>query len=134
MSGSTSVLCSGSEFFSFSLASLPLADLLPPQFSSCSFENNSTNDPSVELSLDEVKALCAEIGFVIKVRPSRSSRFSSLRVPLLRKLTSSGICFVCAQEEKTISTTYTGSGGMLKYEYQVCLSRLPLFDAEFLVR
>lgn len=31
-----------------------------------SFENNSTKDPSIELSLDEVKTLCAEIGFVIK--------------------------------------------------------------------
>lgn len=32
------------------------------------WENNSTNEPSIELSLDEVKALCSEMGFVLKVR------------------------------------------------------------------
>ena len=75
MFGSTSVLCFGSESFPTSLRRpytfLPLANPLPSE-SLLSFENNSTNDPSVELSLDEVKALCAEIGFVIKA----SSRLS----------------------------------------------------------
>lgn len=32
------------------------------------FEENTTSDPSVELDLEEVKALAAEIGFEIKVR------------------------------------------------------------------
>ena len=32
------------------------------------WENNGTNDPSVELTLDEVKALARKIGFEIAVR------------------------------------------------------------------
>ena len=32
------------------------------------WENNGTNDPSVELTLDEVKALTRKIGFEIAVR------------------------------------------------------------------
>jgi len=31
------------------------------------FEENATNDPSIELDLEEVKALAAQIGFEIKV-------------------------------------------------------------------
>ena len=31
------------------------------------FEENTTSDPSVELDLEEVKALAAQIGFEIKV-------------------------------------------------------------------
>ena len=32
------------------------------------WENNTTNDPSVELTLDEVKVLARKIGFEISVR------------------------------------------------------------------
>ena len=41
------------------------------------WEGNTTNDPSIELTLDEVKALARKIGFEISVRvapPFRSSR------------------------------------------------------------
>ena len=34
------------------------------------FEENATSDPSIELDLEEVKALAAQIGFDIKVRVS----------------------------------------------------------------
>ena len=37
------------------------------------WENNTSNDPSVELTLDEVKALAREIGFEIAVRAQRVS-------------------------------------------------------------
>ena len=32
------------------------------------FENNSTNDPSIELDLEEVKALVRQMGFRMSVR------------------------------------------------------------------
>lgn len=64
------------------------------------FENNTTNDPSVELDLDEVKALARKIGFELSVsaisqsllftrRPyymvSRTKRRSILRTLVIRK-------------------------------------------------
>ena len=33
------------------------------------WENNTTNDPSIELDLEEVKQLCAKVGFKLEVRP-----------------------------------------------------------------
>lgn len=54
------------------------------------FENNTTKDVSIELSLDEVKTLCEEVGLRIEKSSTR-----------------------------TVRTTYTGNGeGMLRYEYQ----------------
>jgi|SRR5712671_4749755 len=38
------------------------------------FEENITSDPSIELDLEEVKALAAQIGFEIKVSTSRRLR------------------------------------------------------------
>ena len=35
------------------------------------WENNTTNDPSIELSLDEVKELARQVGFEISVRIPR---------------------------------------------------------------
>lgn len=43
------------------------------------FENNSTNDPSIELDLEEVKSLAQKIGFEISV--SIFSRCSRVIVP-----------------------------------------------------
>ena len=40
------------------------------------FEENTTNDPSIELDLEEVKTLAAHIGFDIKVGISYTSLVS----------------------------------------------------------
>ncbi|CAK5270825.1 unnamed protein product [Mycena citricolor] len=56
------------------------------------WENNSTNDPSIELTLEEVKELARAIGF--------------------------DISFCGAENERTIDTTYTNNArGMLGYVY-----------------
>lgn len=36
------------------------------------WENNTTNDPSIELDLEEVKALCKKLGFKLEVGVSIS--------------------------------------------------------------
>ena len=41
------------------------------------WENNNSNDPSVELTLEEVKALARKIGFEISVSISTATRLSS---------------------------------------------------------
>ena len=70
------------------------------------FENNNTNDPSVELDLDEVKALARKIGFELSVSVSAT--------PPPCTWTSYGF----PQNETTIDTTYaSNSQGMLGYVY-----------------
>ncbi|KAF5367133.1 hypothetical protein D9758_003878 [Tetrapyrgos nigripes] len=73
------------------------------------WENNNTNDPSVELDLAEVKELARKIGFELKV-----DRFT-----LLPSKFSSDKDFDIYQNEKTIDATYTtNSEGMLGYTYR----------------
>jgi len=69
------------------------------------FEENTTSDPSIELDLEEVKALAAHIGFEIKVSSSGSViPFSSPFAPL--------------QDERPIDTSYVNNkDSMLGYLY-----------------
>ncbi len=82
------------------------------------FENNNTNDPSVELDLEEVKALARTIGFELRV----SSRYWAFirvysRVP--------------EQNESTVDTTYTNnSEGMLGYVYHAAFWTATKIQAE----
>lgn len=67
------------------------------------WENNTTNDPSVELDLEEVKELCKKLGFKLEVSFSLSLLYSSLNK---------------YQNERMIDTTYTNnSQSMLGYVY-----------------
>lgn len=71
------------------------------------FENNATNDPSVELDLEEVKTLARKIGFVISV-----GLYIAFRCVHLTKA-------IYYQDERTIDTTYTSnSRSMLGYVYK----------------
>ncbi|KAG7445355.1 N2227-domain-containing protein [Guyanagaster necrorhizus] len=68
------------------------------------FENNNTNDPSVELDLEEVKALARTIGFELRVK--------QLVLSFIRVYSD------FEQNESTVDTTYTNnSEGMLGYIY-----------------
>jgi carnosine N-methyltransferase len=51
------------------------------------FENNNTNDPSIELDLEEVKALARKIGFELSVSARLASLVACprLTIMLLRK-------------------------------------------------
>ena len=72
------------------------------------WENNTTNDPSVELDLEEVKNLARTVGFELSVSffPSLRSAFTSL------------LSLHCCRNERTIDTTYTGNAhSMLGYVY-----------------
>lgn len=62
---------------------------------------------SIELSLEELKRVCREIGFEFQVRIHFDSCIDKYRILTL------------LQEELTINTTYTtNTGGMLKYVYE----------------
>ncbi|KAM5536767.1 hypothetical protein V8D89_009485 [Ganoderma adspersum] len=79
------------------------------------WEGNTTNDPSVELTLDEVKALARKIGFEISVRVALSSarHQSSPAQPLFAV-----IMLNKTINERTIDTTYTNNAqNMLGYVY-----------------
>jgi len=80
--------------------------MIPPGPLLWHFENNTTNDPSIELDLEEVKKLVRDIGFEISV--------SSCLMTCL--LASKQIDRV--QKERSIDTTYTSNAeGMLGYVY-----------------
>ncbi|KAG9101408.1 hypothetical protein FRC06_003049 [Ceratobasidium sp. 370] len=69
------------------------------------WENNNTNDMSIELDLEQVKDLARQIGFEIS-----ASRVTCFPVVVL---------FTLLQNERTIPTTYTGNAeSMLGYVYQ----------------
>lgn len=69
------------------------------------FENNSSNDPSIELDLEEVKELARTIGFEIKVCCVVLWTQFGIGMPLL-------------QNERTISTTYVNNqDSLLGYVY-----------------
>jgi carnosine N-methyltransferase len=70
------------------------------------FEENTTSDPSIELDLEEIKALAGHIGFEIKVCTFVSiARFSYPR-------------FTPGQNERTVDTTYVNNKeSMLGYIY-----------------
>lgn len=71
------------------------------------FENNTTNDPSIELDLEELKMLARKIGFVISV-----GLYITFYLVDLTKA-------ICYQDERTIDTTYTSnSQSMLGYVYK----------------
>jgi len=71
------------------------------------WENNSTNDPSVELDMEELKTLARQIGFEISVSLSDHA-YTYLLILILS----------IPQNETTIDTTYTNNAqSMLGYVY-----------------
>ncbi|KAF8830345.1 hypothetical protein HHX47_DHR2000643 [Lentinula edodes] len=73
------------------------------------WENNHTNDPSIELDLVEVKQLAAMVGFEIEVGVEQHISFWYY----------SGTMLIVIQNERTIDATYTtNSQGMLGYTYR----------------
>lgn len=69
------------------------------------FENNEDGEPSIELTLEELRTLLPKCGFTLDVR---------VVLPVLNTLNS-------PQEEKMIDTTYTNnSKSMLQYTYKAC--------------
>ena len=70
------------------------------------FEDNATSDPSIELDLEEVKALASQIGFEIKVRVFY----------VVFYLARTGAD--CDQNERRVDTTYVNNkDSMLGYVY-----------------
>lgn len=71
------------------------------------FENNTTNDPSIELDLEEIKTLARKIGFVISV-----SLYNEFHCVTLTRT-------IGYQNERTVDTTYTSnSQSMLGHVYR----------------
>ena len=77
------------------------------------WEGNTSNDPSIELTLDEVKALARKIGFEISVSPSKWPP-----TPPISPFSRLDLHTCVAQNERTIDTTYTNNAqSMLGYVY-----------------
>ena len=77
------------------------------------WEGNTSNDPSIELTLDEVKALARKIGFEISVSSSQWPP-----TPTIYPFSRLDLHTCVAQNERTIDTTYTNNAqSMLGYVY-----------------